>query len=185
MPIGTQQFEYTIGPEFFRNMENTDVRKADIKVVLSVKNSGESFGLDFDIKGMIIIPCDRCLDDLEHNVDTKYHLRVKYGEEYCDENDEVLIIPESDNSLNVAYMIYDSIILTIPLKHVHPMGKCNRAMSAHLKKHSTRNMSDEDFEDDGFSEEESEEIFEGNDDNNNEETSDPRWDALKDLKDNN
>jgi hypothetical protein len=32
-------------------------------------------------------------------------------------------------------MIYDTVMLTIPIKHVHPLGKCNRAMSNLLKKH--------------------------------------------------
>ncbi len=60
---------------------------------------------------------------------------MKYGADYNDESDDVLIIPESDSCLNVAYMLYDTIVLTIPLRHVHPLGKCNRAMAAALHKH--------------------------------------------------
>ncbi|MDE6865829.1 MAG: DUF177 domain-containing protein, partial [Muribaculaceae bacterium] len=37
--------------------------------------------------------------------------------------------------LNVAYILNDTILLTIPLRHVHPLGKCNRAMAAALNKH--------------------------------------------------
>ena len=64
-----------------------------------------------------------------------YHISVRYGDEYNDESDDLLVIPEADNYLNTAYMIYDTVVLSIPIKHVHPMGKCNRQMSAMLKKH--------------------------------------------------
>lgn len=189
MPTGTQTFEYELGTEFFRNMESPDIVKGNVKVVLTVKHSDDIYYLDFEVKGLVYIPCDRCLDEMEHTVDTTYHLCVKYGQEYSDENDEVLIIPESDNYLNVSYMIYDTVCLTIPLKHVHPLGKCNKAMSAQLKKHSARANYDEDGED--------EEIFSTDDDttdfnegseienDDNEGASDPRWDALKNIKDNN
>ena len=60
---------------------------------------------------------------------------MKYGDRYDDVSDDLLVIPESDSYLNVAYMLYDTIVLTIPLRHVHPMGKCNRAMAAALHRH--------------------------------------------------
>ena len=43
-------------------------------------------------------------------------------------------------------MLYDTIVLTIPLRHVHPMGKCNRAMLAALHKNRSNNTGDEDVE---------------------------------------
>ncbi len=86
-------------------------------------------------KGMLQIPCDRCLDPLDHEVDTEYHVIVKYGENYDDGADNLLVIPYSNSYLNVAYILYDTILLTIPLRHVHPMGKCNRAMAAVLSRH--------------------------------------------------
>ena len=95
----------------------------------------QAYDCTFHCKGMLQIPCDRCLDPLDHEVDTVYHITVKYGDDYNDESDDVLVIPHSDLSLNVAYMLYDTIVLTIPLRHVHPLGKCNRAMAAALHKH--------------------------------------------------
>lgn len=195
MPNGTQQFEYELGTEFFRNMESPDIVKGNVKVDLTVKHADDIYYLDFIVKGVVFIPCDRCLDEMEHVVDTTYHLCVKYGEDYCDENDEVLIIPESNNYLNVAYMLYDTVCLTVPLKHVHPLGKCNRAMSAQLKKHAAKSNLDEDEEEQSDS---ADDIFNVNDivdfdndnsdsnnDDDNEGATDPRWDALKNLKDNN
>lgn len=168
MPVGNQQFAYSIDAEFFKNMESADIRCGAVNVVLDVTHANGTYDLNFVLKGSITIGCDRCLDDMELPIDTTYHLIVKYGEEYNDESDDVLVIPESDNDLNVAYMIYDTIALSIPLKHTHPAGECNKAMTAKLKQHSAHQMDDEAEREEG----------------DEEKTNDPRWDALRDLLDN-
>ena len=133
MPIGTQDFEYVLDNEFFKNIEGEDVQKGKVKVKLTVKRTAASFELDFDLEGVIQIPCDRCLDDMDHEVKTQETLYVKFGSEYSEESDNVVVIPESDGELNIAWFLYEFIALTIPLKHVHQAGKCNKSMSAKLQ----------------------------------------------------
>ena len=127
-------------------MENPDIISSDVKVHLDLEKKNETYDCTFTCKGTLKIPCDRCLDPIDHEVDTTYHISVKYGEGYNDENDDLLVIPYSDSYLNVAYMLYDTIVLTIPLRHVHPMGKCNRAMLAALHKNRSNNTGDEEVE---------------------------------------
>ena len=129
LPIGNHHFEYAVDSVFFKDMESADIRSGNVEVDLDLKYDGNAYSLDFTFKGEIIIACDRCLDDMPLDIDTAYNVIVKYGDEY-DEKDNVLIIPESDNYLNVAYMIYDTIALEIPLRHVHPAGQCNKEMAA-------------------------------------------------------
>lgn len=135
--------DFHVGPEFFKNMENPDILDADVDVHLALVNKNGVYDCTFTCKGHLSIPCDRCLEPLDHEVDTVYHVIVKYGEEYDDASDEVLVIPETSRSLNVAYMLNDTIVLTIPIRHVHPMGKCNRAMAAVLNRHSTQTSDEE------------------------------------------
>ena len=80
---------------------------------------------------------------MELPVDTSYHLTVKYGEHYDDAADDTLIIPYSDSYLNVAYMLYDTIMLTVPLRHVHAPGQCNKAMAAVLHRHNAGTDADD------------------------------------------
>ena len=151
MPIGTQDFEYVLDNEFFKNIEGEDVQKGKVKVKLTVKRTAASFELDFDLEGVIQIPCDRCLDDMDHEVKTQETLYVKFGSEYSEESDNVVVIPESDGELNIAWFLYEFIALTIPLKHVHQAGKCNKSMSAKLRKHAARSMDDSDESEDAAS----------------------------------
>lgn len=160
MPTGTQQFTYTVGDDFFSAMESSEIRAGHVDVELTVKHEGDMFDLSFEMTGEIVIGCDRCLDDLRQAVDTEYAITVKYGEEYNDDSDDTLIIPEGERSLDLSGMIYDTIALTIPLKHVHEDGECNAEMLAQFKAHSG-----------------AADMEEG--------TNDPRWEALRNLLDNN
>ena len=177
--VGTHEFEYHLDKQFFVNMESSDIHDADLNVALTVQYNGDIYNLDFHITGEVVLICDRCPDDLRFPIDATYHIVVKYGEDYNDDNDEVLEIPETDNTLNVAYMIKDTVELAIPMKHVHPLGKCNRQMSAMLKKHrATSGDDDAELENeliDEIDNIDAQSSAAGN--------SDPRWDALRKLSD--
>ena len=83
--------------------------------------------------------------------------------------------------MNVARIIYDTVMLTIPIKHVHPEGECDEEMQEQLNAHRAMVSTDEDMEDADYGtygdeiEKEDENDF----------RCDPRWNALKKLKDNN
>ena len=176
MPEGTQEFDYHLDKQFFVNMESTDVHDANLDVKLTVVHKHDVYNLAFHITGTITLICDRCLDDLILPVDETYDVAVKYGDDY-DETDDTLIIPQSDLTLNVSYMINDTVSLAIPLKHVHPLGKCNRAMSALLRKH--RAVTDD--EDAELAETLIGEMEAMPDEPEESAPTDPRWDKLKNL----
>ncbi len=132
---GHHEQDFVVDTEFFKNMERTDIHKADVKVHLDLEKKHDVYDCTFHCQGYVEVACDRCLDPLEIEIATDYHIIVKYGDSYNDESDDILVIPESNPYLNVAYMLYDTIVLCIPLRHVHPIGKCNRAMLTALSKH--------------------------------------------------
>ena len=172
---GTHEFEYVLDKQFFANMESADIHDADLKVKLTAVYRGDVYDLTFKITGNVVLLCDRCLDTMDFPIDASYHIMVKYGDDYNDDSDELLEIPQSDAYINVAYMHYDTVALAIPIKHVHPMGKCNRQMSALLKKHRARATGeDADLEN---------ELIDEIDDieESGSTATDPRWDALRNL----
>lgn len=180
MPEGTQEFDYHLDKQFFVNMESSDIHDADLDAKLTVVLKNDVYSLSFHITGTVTLICDRCLDDLILPIDVTYDIAVKYGDDY-DETDDMLIIPQSDLTLNVSYMIYDTVTLAIPLKHVHPLGKCNRAMSALLRKHRAV-KDDEDAELAETLIEEMDSMPESQDDEpQSRQATDPRWDGLKKI----
>lgn len=174
---GIHEYEYQLENKFFVDIDGTEVQKGRVKVFLTLKRTSMAFEMDFRIEGLVWVPCDRCLDDMEMPVESTNRLVVKFGKEYAEESDEIVIIPENEGTINLAWFIYEFIALAIPMKHVHAPGKCNKSMSSKLKKHSSRSADDPDdeFDDDGADDLAIE---------NEPDTSDPRWDALKGLIEN-
>ena len=173
---GTHDFEYLLENKFFVDIDGNEVQKGHVHVQLTVKKSLMAFELNFQIAGTVIIPCDRCLDDMELPIETQDKLIVKFGKEYAEESDEIVIVPEEEGTINVAWFMYEFIALAIPIKHIHAAGKCNKAMAAKLRQHTAISRDDLSEPLDEGSEEVSDEQDAG--------VSDPRWDALKGLFEN-
>lgn len=169
-------FEYVLDDVYFKKIDSPEVQKGNVKAKITVKKKVNFFELHFDIDGIILIPCDRCLDDMKQPVSYKEKLQVKFGNKFSEE-DEVVIIPESEGAINVAWFLYEFIVLNIPIKHVHAPGECNKTMVTKLKRHITRSKDDDEGDDD---------IEVDDDDFGTEENQiDPRWEGLQNIIDNN
>lgn len=175
---GVHEYEYFLENKFFVDIDGDEVQKGKVKVNLTVKRTSMVFDMNFQLEGIVYVPCDRCLDNMELPVSTQNKLVVKFGKEYAEESEEIVIIPEEEGEINLAWFIYEFIALAIPMKHIHAPGKCNKAMSSKLKKHTARRADDEDE----FDEEAADDIVV--DDDAADMPSDPRWDALKGLVEN-
>ena len=145
---GAHIFEYDLDRKFFEAIDGEEVRKGNVAVKVTVKRTSSSFELNFEIKGVVKIPCTRCLDDMKQEVDTRDRLIVKFGQEYSEESDEIVVIPEDEGAINIAWFLYEFIALTIPIKHVHPSGECNRMVSSKFRKHRAVTADDEDDDND-------------------------------------
>lgn len=173
LSAGVHTYVYELDRKFFEAIDGDEVRKGKVTVKVTVKRTTSAFEFNFDLKGVVQVPCTRCLDDMDQVVDAKNRLIVKFGKEYSEESDEIVVIPEEEGEINIAWFLYEFIALTIPIKHVHPAGECNRAVSAKLRKHRAVST-DEEGEDD----EAEEEDFSDEEDP---QSGDPRWEALKGL----
>ena len=172
MLTDTAEYEDQLDNQFFADLDAPEVQKGQVKVVLKVRKTSGIYQLDFHTEGMVIVFCDRCLDEMEQPIDTDDRLRVKLGLEFSEE-DDMVVIPEEDGYINVAWFIYEFIALSIPMKHVHAPGKCNKDMVSKLSKHLRVSGDDE-------------EEFEGMEDTVDESREiDPRWNELRKILDNN
>ena len=173
MLTDTAEYQYQLDNDFFLDLDAPEVQKGQVNVTLKVRKTSGIYQLDFHTEGKVIVICDRCLDEMEQPIETEDRLKVKLGSEYS-EVDDMVIVPEEEGYINVAWFIYEFIALSIPMKHVHAPGKCNKDMVSKLSKHLRVSGDDED--DDDFLEEDS---------SNEPQTIDPRWNELKKILDNN
>jgi len=180
MQADTVKYEFVLDNLYFSHIDGPEVQKGKVTVILTVKKTSHAFELNFQTDGIVWVPCDRCLDDMEQTVSSTDKLMVKFGHEYAEEGDNLIVIPEEEGEINVAWFMYEFIALSVPMKHVHAPGKCNKAMTSKLSKHLRTNGNDDSEEPD---------TFVGDDDiiveEEVEEQVDPRWNELKKILDNN
>ncbi len=154
--------EFTLDNAFFADIDGEEFQKGAVKAVVRAKKSREVYDFDFELAGTVVVPCDRCLDDLDVEFETTNSLRVKLGEEYADDGDMV-VVPEQDGDFNIAWYLYEFIVLALPMKRVHAPGKCNREMAGKLGKHMRGEKSVDDSDDAVVD-------------------TDPRWEILKNIQ---
>ena len=173
---GVHTYEYELDRKFFEAIDGEEDKNGNVNVILNVRRTSSSFELNFDIEGVIKVSCTRCLDDMNLDVDTESRLIVKFGSEYSEESDEIVIIPEVEGEINIAWFLYEFIALTIPIKHVHPRGECNRTVSSKFKKHQAVSADDDEDDSDDIIDDDSE----PQEDEDTPQT-DPRWDTLREI----
>ena len=160
MRVASLELEFDLDNVFFADIDGEEFQKGAVKAKVVVSKNRDVFDFSFALAGMVVVPCDRCLDDLTMEVDTENTLRVKLGDSYADEGD-IVIVPENEGDLNIAWYLYEFIALALPMKRVHAPGKCNHEMTGRLKKHSVGADEAEESDDTQI---------------------DPRWAGLKDIQ---
>ncbi|WP_321333238.1 DUF177 domain-containing protein [uncultured Bacteroides sp.] len=180
MQVDTVNYEFLLDNLFFANIDAPEIQKGKIKVLLVVRKVSHAFELNFHSEGTVWVPCDRCLDEMEQIIVSSDKLMVKFGSAYAEEGDNLIVIPEEEGEINIAWFIYEFIALAIPMKHVHAPGKCNKAMTGKLSKYLKTDTGDAGEDNNTF------DVIEDNvTEDDNDESIDPRWNDLKKILDNN
>lgn len=147
MPLGKSQVEYHLTNDFFEAIGEDAIQKGDLQAVVSIDKGMNQSELNFAINGKVVVLCDRCLEEMDQPITAKGHLIVKFGKEFQDDGDDVVIVPEEQGSINVSWFLYEFIDLAIPIKHVHPFGLCNKEAADKLSEILVTSA-DEDYSDD-------------------------------------
>ncbi len=163
LKLGKHQFEYQINKTFFDHFEYDDFETATIQVDVVLEKKSLMLELHFKHKGTVYVPCDVTGEMFDLPIEGAVKLVVQFGEEYNDENEEILILPHGEHQLDISQYIYEMIALSVPLKRVHPGVEDGTLESETLDKLNELRVTEVEEE-----VEEDKEI-------------DPRWDKLKQL----
>lgn len=163
LKLGEHQFDFEIDEKFFTHFGYEEFEKAALKADVTFVKKENQLELDFQLNGQVWVYCDISNEPFWLDLETESKLLVKFGDEFDDSLDELLIIPHGDHKVNIAQYLYEIAVLAKPLKVVHPQVESGE-MDYDAKKHLVNAVPDP--------EEEEEE---------QEEKVDPRWDKLKDL----
>lgn len=151
--------QWELDNNFFQQLEGAQLQSGSLHVSGSIRKTVGFFELNLHSVGTVEVTCDRCLEPMSQPIEADLSTTVKLGTEDS-YDDEVITVDETRPVLDTAWLIYESIALAVPIRHVHQPGDCNVAMSEKLEQLSAARSSDADAQDD----------------------IDPRWAELKNLK---
>lgn len=163
LKIGEHLFDFEITNTFFEHFGYTEFNSVKIKlnVVLEKKTTLLDITLHFD--GFVGVNCDTTNEPFDQKILEEYHFVVKFGKEYNDDIDDLLILPYGNHEVNIQQYVYESIVLSLPSRRIHP-GIANGTLKSEifekleeLSPKETKEVQPED------------------------ENTDPRWDKLKNL----
>jgi uncharacterized metal-binding protein YceD (DUF177 family) len=158
---GEHTYEFELNNTFFEHFEYDEFNEASLHldVLLNKKPTLLEFTLSYN--GIVNINCDTTNEPFDHKIEGNYHFVVKFGEELNNENEDLLIVPHGTYQVNIQQYVYESIVLAMPTKRVHPGIEDGTLDSEILDK--------------------LEELSPQVDHISEEQSTDPRWDDLKKL----
>ena len=156
-------FEFELEKKFFDTITDSLVDDGEVKVDFVLEKRSTMLVLEFSIAGQIVAECDRCTDAVKIDIESQETLYVKFGIDTIDDNDDIIMLDESDYEIDIAPFIYEFIVLAVPSRKVHPEGMCNEEYMNKLEEYIQLEEIDSEDED------EDDDI-------------DPRWAALRNIK---
>jgi len=116
LKLGSHEFNYDLNDTFFELFEFSDYSGLKGVAQMKMLKSETVLDLDFSFSGSITAPCDVTNKAYTQKLANSFSMQVKFGEEYNDENDELLILPHGEHSFNIAQYLYELVVLSIPPK---------------------------------------------------------------------
>ena len=155
---GIHLFNYELGNKFFRNFDYYDFLDAKLFAKLELEKQSTLLNLKFSFNGEIEVQCDVSMESFNLDLETEHAVVVKFKDDIISSDDKVIFMPAGSHSIDVSHLIYESIILAVPQKKVHP-GIENGSLKSEIVEKLEALKPKKNFK----------------------EKTDPRWDKLKDL----
>jgi uncharacterized metal-binding protein YceD (DUF177 family) len=162
LKVGKHHFDYDIDNKFFEYFEYEDFNRSDLKVNVILEKKTTLLELHFEVSGTVNVNCDVTNEPYDQSLENEFDLVVKFGDEYNDENIDILIIPHGEYEVNIQQYVYELIVLAMPSKRMHPGVEDGTLDSDILEKLEELSPKIKDIKED-------------------EEETDPRWNTLKKL----
>lgn len=163
LKLGNHVYDYEINQKFFEYFKFDEFNDVNVNLKINIEKKTTLLELYFTGEGFINVNCDVSNEPYNQEISLNFSLVVKFGPEFNNDNDSILIIPHGSYEINIAQYIYELIVLSVPQKRIHPGVEDGSLNSDILRK----------LEELGL-----------NTDLNSEKTSkniDPRWNSLKKL----
>ncbi len=161
LKIGVHKYEYDVNATFFKHFEDSLITNCDVKVRLEFEKKETFFIANFFIDGSVKVECDRCLIPFDKSIFGDYTCYIKFAEEpgKMEEEPDVMYISRDETVIDLSQLVYEYVNLCLPIQKLGcekpgEEPQCNKEVLKYLNQENKSNKGEVD----------------------------PRWAALKNLK---
>ena len=157
---GKHNFSFSIENKFFKNLGYNEFN--DVKLIAQIELLKKTTFLEliFFITGKVNVFCDISIEPFDLEINSESNFIVKFSNSSENFSDEIIFLPIGSHEIDVTNHLYETIILSLPIRKVHPKvkdGTLENDITIKLKELEPK-LENQSFENDS------------------------RWDKLKDLK---
>lgn len=151
--LGVHNYDFEIDRDFFKNYEDSPIEDGEFHVALIMDKKPNIIELNFNIEGSFKSPCDICLAEISIPAKGENRILVKYSEVERAEEEEIIYITTDEPFVNVANLIYEFIVLSIPISkridcEANDYQYCDQKVLEYLDQLEIENLEEDEDEDD-------------------------------------
>ncbi len=158
---GKHEFEFNLEKKLFELFNYDEFNSCKIFVKVKLIKKSNLLELSLYCEGTINLNCHISNESFDYPHKSNMNFAVKFGPEFNNDNEELLVLSKGSNQLNISQQLYEMIVLSLPIKIVHP-----GIVDGTLKSEVLTRL----------------EVFQSNFNKKTNSKTDPRWEKLKELK---
>ncbi len=163
--FGVNEDTFVIDEIFLGDFEYSPIKKANVAVTLKLDKSENIYDLKFHFEGNVSTVCDTCAEEIDIQISEEFEMLMKLSEVNNFEDFEIIYIARTEIEFDLRQYLYESLLLAVPQRKncselANPKS-CNPEVLKLLAQ--AENIENEDTKGDES------------------DSTDPRWNKLKDL----
>lgn len=155
---GEHAFSFRITNAFFDEFDNSEILGGNLQLEIILHKGKQISNINFHLTGDVSVNCDKCLDKMDISINKSSIIYIRNTNEESDSEDYISV-SEAESEVDLTHYFFETIVLELPYRKVHSESEngCNPEMLKKLNEHITKEVNN----------------------------TDPRWNGLKDLLNNN
>lgn len=120
LKLGRHQFTYDIDKAFFTYFDYEEFSEVNLKLNVELIKKTTFLELNMHIEGTVGVVCYVTNEAFMQPIEDTYKFVIRFGDAYDDEQEDILIIPFGSHEVDIKQEIYETILLSLPARLVHP-----------------------------------------------------------------
>ena len=117
---GNHQLKFHLEPDFFHHFDYDEFDKHDLDILIDINKAETILEFSVEVNGSVRLNCDISGEPYNQKINGQINFIIKFGEAFNDDREDLIILPYQSHTYNIARQIYETVVLSIPQKRIHP-----------------------------------------------------------------